>query len=133
MLRGFQFVCRVWPSSVDKRMQLFDISISIAGIDRIVLVEMQIDLRLTSIGIVVVKPAVQHLVSRRRWEIERKRAIKSSYRALRPQSIHFVDNGRDEMGIQLRKCVGISRTGPEDGHPLSIINDRRSGIERMQK
>jgi len=114
-------------------MHWFDISTYVAGIERVVVVEIQVH-RLTSIGIDVVKSALDRLVGGRRREIERKGAVKRSNRALRPHGINIVDDGGDEMGIVLRKCVGITRTGPEDGHPLSIIYNSRLclGIERIQ-
>lgn len=94
-------------------MELFDISAnSIAGI---VVVEIQFR-GLISVGIDV---ALDRLVGGRRREIERKGRCS----AVRPQGIDFVNERGDEMGIELRKCVGITGAGPENGHPLSIVND----------
>lgn len=66
--------------------------------------------------------------------MERKRTVGTSYRALRPQGIDFVDEGCHGIGMEFRKAVGVTKIRPQDGRPLGIIKDGGlgSGIERIE-
>lgn len=116
-------------------MQRLHISTSVAGIERVVEVEIQVH-SWQPVGPNVVYAQLLRLFGGRRGrDVERKRAVGSSYRALRPQGIDmtdFVDEGCHGIGIEFRKAVGITKIRPQDGRPLGIIMDGGlgSGIER---
>lgn len=125
----FQFFCPQGPWLVDQRIRSFVMSTSVAGFEGLLQVEIEVhaweSLRINCVSF-----------SGRIHAIKRKRTIKTSYRTMIPQGIQMTDLDlwADGIGVEMWEAIEIFGTGPEEGHPLDIINDGGlgSGHERIQ-